>query len=360
MMKPVVGHAPARELVGQQDQQVFLFEGIESADVIQGKLANCWLMGTIAAIAEFPEAVKALFREQELTEDGIYHIRLFDIATQLWQEVEVDELVPYNLNAHGRMVPAFSRPVGNEIWVLLLEKAIATYAGGYEQLVAGMPAFALQVLLGPKRCWLYVKGDIALWLLSLAVSRGGVETVLLQELEAQVVGDSGMTESSWIESHSEVAVQQICGTRNPKAFSYDLARTMMESPQHDRDDLWNKLHCDLNGPHVMVALYYALIVSGPQRENGLIDDHCYSIISLKEAPIGHTRTLRMICLRNPHARGEWNGEWSDDSPLWDLNPLAQEACDFTPDNNDGLFWLSFDDFLENFNAVEVAPVDMME
>ena len=162
-----------------------------------------------------------------------------------------------------------------------------------------------------------------------------------------MVANSAMTEASWIESHSDVAVQQICGTRNPKAFSYDLAKAMTESPRHERDGLWNKLHCDFAGSQVMVCMN-APIVSGPQRTNGLIDDHCYSIILLKEVPIADTRILRMVCLRNPHADGEWNGEWSDDSPLWDLNPLAKLICDFRPDNHDGLFWLSFDDFCENF------------
>ena len=39
-----------------------LFEGkIEPGDIFQGSLADCWLMSSIAAVAEFPEAIRALF-----------------------------------------------------------------------------------------------------------------------------------------------------------------------------------------------------------------------------------------------------------------------------------------------------------
>ncbi|CAE7801317.1 DEK1 [Symbiodinium necroappetens] len=70
---------------------------------------------------------------------------------------------------------------------------------------------------------------------------------------------------------------------------------------------------------------------------GLIDNHVYGIPEVKEAH-GH----QMLCLKNPHGRGEWKGPWSDGSEEW-----TQELRKaFGVVNRDqGLFWMAVEDFL---------------
>ena len=60
-------------------EELFLFNGIEPNDVMQGSLGDCWLMSAIAAIAEFPSFIQSeLFVTQALASDGKYTLRLYD------------------------------------------------------------------------------------------------------------------------------------------------------------------------------------------------------------------------------------------------------------------------------------------
>ena len=51
---------------------------------------------------------------------------------------------------------------------------------------------------------------------------------------------------------------------------------------------------------------------------------------------------------------EWNGAWSDYSELWAENAALAAAVGLRPDSNDGLFFMAFEDFLEQFSLVEIA------
>lgn len=55
------------------DKGVTLFNVIEPNDVIQGTVADCWLIAGIAALAEFPEYLKTtLFPDcEDLNENGV-------------------------------------------------------------------------------------------------------------------------------------------------------------------------------------------------------------------------------------------------------------------------------------------------
>lgn len=44
---------------------------------------------------------------------------------------------------------------------------------------------------------------------------------------------------------------------------------------------------------------------------GLVSGHAYSVID-----VVHSHGYKLIKLRNPWGRGEWEGDWSDKSALW--------------------------------------------
>lgn len=57
-------------------------------------------------------------------------------------------------------------------------------------------------------------------------------------------------------------------------------------------------------------------------------------------------------LRNPHGELEWTGDWADDSELWTTR--IRNILDFHTVENDGIFWMDFNDFLYEFKAVHVC------
>lgn len=62
----------------------------------------------------------------------------------------------------------------------------------------------------------------------------------------------------------------------------------------------------------------------------------------------------MLNIRNPWGNFEWDGDWSDNSPLWTEEMIKA----FNPvfDENDGSFWMSFDDFAKLFDSLDVCRV----
>jgi len=55
---------------------------------------------------------------------------------------------------------------------------------------------------------------------------------------------------------------------------------------------------------------------------GLEDSHAYSLISVHQLTYKN-QPLRLIKIRNPWGRREWNGDWSDSSSIW--TPELKEA-----------------------------------
>ena len=82
---------------------------------------------------------------------------------------------------------------------------------------------------------------------------------------------------------------------------------------------------------------------------GLIGGHAYSVINVVE--VG---SLSLICCRNPWAQGEWTGKYSDANRHGEWTPELKRACNWTGDANDGLFWISAEDFVKNVRGVNYA------
>jgi hypothetical protein len=47
-----------------------------------------------------------------------------------------------------------------------------------------------------------------------------------------------------------------------------------------------------------------------------VPGHAYTLLSAAEVLDINGNTVRLVKLRNPWGSGEWNGDWSDQSPLW--------------------------------------------
>ena len=97
--------------------------GIQPQDVSQGLNGNCWLISSIAAVAERPERIEALFVNQEANmAGGPYRIKLYDASHERWDVITVDDLVPQSCLGSLAISSASD---GGELWAILLEKALS-------------------------------------------------------------------------------------------------------------------------------------------------------------------------------------------------------------------------------------------
>jgi len=73
-------------------------------------------------------------------------------------------------------------------------------------------------------------------------------------------------------------------------------------------------------------------------------------------------TVRLLRIRNPHGCGEWKGDFSDGSNVWEsllrnTSPFVSGATNVSLQRtmvNDGTFWIDYESFLMGFSNVDVV------
>ncbi|VDP35927.1 unnamed protein product [Schistosoma margrebowiei] len=89
---------------------------------------------------------------------------------------------------------------------------------------------------------------------------------------------------------------------------------------------------------------------------GLILGHAYSVTDIRQVHTNYqSQSIRLIRLRNPWGNDrEWSGPWSDQSREWrNIPPDERKRIGLTFDE-DGEFWMSFDDFVRYFSRLELC------
>jgi hypothetical protein len=87
--------------------------------------------------------------------------------------------------------------------------------------------------------------------------------------------------------------------------------------------------------------------------NGLLINHSYGILNLAKVEKQH-----LIQLHNPHKKGVWNGDWSENSHIWSKYPAVESTLKVNKHGGEreGIFWISYEDFIQNFNSVDVTHI----
>ena len=160
------------------------------------------------------------------------------------------------------------------MYVLLLEKAFAKFAGSYDKLDGGFPMFALTVMTGCE--------DIAVY---------------------------KRTDTTWKKGRIDL---EGIGARTKNLFECGLSY-YQDTPPVSQEEMFEHIKEFDEKNYIMSASIGGDEVER-EREDGLVERHAYALISAKSCKGG---TLHLVCCRNPWGNSkEWNGDWSDDSALW--------------------------------------------
>jgi len=99
-------------------------------------------LSALSVLAENPNRITKLFLSDKVNEFAVYGIKICKNGE--WKEVVVDDYIPCTKDG----MPVFSSAHGNELWVMLLEKAWAKLHGSYLRIEAGFAEHVMHDLTG--------------------------------------------------------------------------------------------------------------------------------------------------------------------------------------------------------------------
>ncbi|KAM4042932.1 calpain-8-like isoform 2-T2 [Anomaloglossus baeobatrachus] len=260
----------------------FIVGGRGRDDICQGKLGDCWLLGSIACLTLNNDCVSRVIpQDQYFKKDyaGIFRFLFWQYGQ--WVEVVVDDRLPTKNNQ-----PIFVKSkTSNEFWSSLLEKAYAKINGSYETIIAG---YALD---------------------SLEDFTGGVGEVY----------NTKSTPDDLFEKMQKALME--------KSF---VSCSSVAEEAHDEKTL----------------------------SESIVRGHLYSVTGAEKVTCVDNE-VKIIRVRNPWGRKEWDGAWSDNSEEWNnVDPKIKADLNIT--NDEGEFWIAYSDFLKEFSRVEICDIYMSE
>eukprot|EP00116_Pleurobrachia_bachei_P002496 sb/3462758/ len=296
---------------------------------------------------------------QEYSEQdtGIFLFRFWRFGE--WVEVVVDDWLP---TLDGTLIYMHSKE-NNEFWSALLEKAYAKLAGSYEALSGGNTGDALIDFTGgiselvnlteeaiktdPVKKEKFLNALLKAFKRHAMIS-ASIECEENQEMEAKL-------ESGLIVGHA-YGVSRVYEV----SWRVDLLWvTLMVSQESMRvyevswrvGLLWVTLMVSQGSMSVTRQLLSSIIFKRERYRVAFITSPCSCMLE-----IGNHGICRLIKLRNPWGQKEWQGAWRDDDPNWQhVTDEQRKELDLTVED-DGEFWMGFDDYLSIFTHTTICRV----
>ncbi|KAG9286403.1 hypothetical protein G9A89_014569 [Geosiphon pyriformis] len=280
-----------------------------SHEVVQGAVGNCWLVSALGLLAAHPPLLEKVIPKWALqdwvhnegpgNQLGVYHWRDTERHPGIFrfrfyrfgQWIEV-VVDDYLPTINGRLIYAHSKNP-NEMWCALLEKAYAKLCGCYEALEAGSASDALVDLTGSVP-----------------------ETIELHREDAGIL--KKMDEAAFI-------CYLLKAAKKGALMSCSINALEEELPEE-------------------------------RLPNGLIIGHTYGITEIQKLKHNWCGKKEVLLLRlhNPWGEIEWNGLWSDKSSEWARVSEAKRKKLELKVEDDGDFWMAFEDFIANFSTLVIC------
>ncbi|CAF1331017.1 unnamed protein product [Rotaria sp. Silwood1] len=277
----------------------FVVGTYEKEDLNQGGVGNCWFIAGCGALTLNKRCREQVIPENQSFDEsdyaGIFHFRFWLYGE--WYDVVIDDQLLCNQD--NELIYCYNKKDKNEMWAPLLEKAYAKLHGSYQTLDGG---------------------DINEALINMT---GGLdETFNLSKLDAKKD-----KQPNYKETIKRIMYQAF-------AKNSMLGCSIDPSPSKSKEDS-----------------------SEPEEElpSGLFAGHAYIVIDTQDITTNDDKKVSLVKIRNPWGSGtEWNGDWSDKSPVWDdVSKEVKKKLTYE-EVQDGEFWMSWDDFFSNFHELEIC------
>ena len=371
-------------------------EGFSAQDLLQGKVGDCWFLSALAVVAERPDLIARLFPTKQMNEYGIMQVRLF--VDGFWKTVVLDTFLPCFIDADEEA------HLGQAIRASLGDSAAAAAAAAASQEVASSSAaFDPHALCDENRKILqetyeFLEQDRFRKHGPTVAGRSRYNSTVPSRLERLITSNDL--------AYSKAKHQQLWVPLLEKAYAKVHGCYKAISGGHIAEAF-----LDLTGAPTVVydlqsrdfdgrTFWYQLLSYRKRRlpmgcgtstsQAGIIGMHAYSILDvlevrnvnvdffrneLQSGTLGNVSgftefdgKVRLLRIRNPHGKGEWKGNFSDTSPVWERllanernrhgNSSSSSAAAGSQLSrtmkDDGVFYMDYDSFLMGFSNVDVV------
>lgn len=120
----------------------------------------------------------------------------------------------------------------------------------------------------------------------------------------------------------------------------------------DPNYVWNKLKRANDQEFMMTCFTKNTQITEEKHETGIVSGHAYTILDVRKYTDAQGRSQKLVKIRNPWGKFEWNGAFSDNSSLW----RREDKHEYIIPGDDGVFWMRAEDFVQHYQGVGLLAI----